>query len=109
MKRLTNCVRGDALAAGGRDVIIVSSVSCIYGLGSPEEYGRTVLQLKKGGTVRRQRILRHLIDIHYTRNDQSLVRGSFRVRGDTLEVIPAYEEMGLRVEFWGDEVERILE
>lgn len=92
-----------------RDVIIVSSVSCIYGLGSPEEYGRTVLQLKKGGTVRRQRILRHLIDIHYTRNDQSLVRGSFRVRGDTLEVIPAYEEMGLRVEFWGDEVERILE
>ena len=92
-----------------RDVIIVASVSCIFGLGSPEEYGKTVLSIKKGESTRRQRILRHLIDIHYSRNDQSLVRGSFRVRGDTLEVVPAYEEMGLRVEFWGDEVERILE
>ncbi|MEO5951165.1 MAG: DEAD/DEAH box helicase family protein, partial [Chloroflexia bacterium] len=92
-----------------RDVIIVASVSCIFGLGSPEEYGKTVIEVKKGATTRRQRILRQLVDLHYTRNDQSLVRGSFRVRGDTLEVIPAYEDLGLRVEFWGDEVERILE
>jgi excinuclease ABC subunit B len=92
-----------------RDVIIVASVSCIFGLGSPEEYGKTVLCLKKGQTVRRNKVLRHLVDIHYTRNDQSLVRGTFRVRGDTLEVMPAYEELGLRIEFWGDEVERILE
>ena len=92
-----------------RDVIIVASVSCIFGLGSPEEYGKTVLNVKKGESTRRQRILRHLIDIHYSRNDQSLVRGSFRVRGDTLEIVPAYEEMALRIEFWGDEVERILE
>jgi excinuclease ABC subunit B len=92
-----------------RDVIIVASVSCIFGLGSPEEYGKTALTLKKGETVRRQRVLRHLIDSHYTRNDQSLVRGSFRVRGDTLEIQPAYEEMALRIEFWGDDIERILE
>src|SRR5438552_1896353 len=92
-----------------RDVIIVASVSCIFGLGSPEEYGKTALSLKKGESVRRQRVLRHLIDSHYTRNDQSLIRGSFRVRGDTLEIQPAYEEMALRIEFWGDEIERILE
>src|SRR4051812_47574415 len=92
-----------------RDTIIVASVSCIFGLGSPEEYGKTALALKKGESVRRQRVLRHLIDSHYTRNDQSLIRGSFRVRGDTLEIQPAYEEMALRIEFWGDEIERILE
>jgi excinuclease ABC subunit B len=92
-----------------RDTIIVASVSCIFGLGSPEEYGKTALALKKGELVRRQRVLRHLIDSHYTRNDQSLIRGSFRVRGDTLEIQPAYEEMALRIEFWGDEIERILE
>ena len=89
--------------------MIVASVSCIFGLGSPEEYGKIALALKKGETVRRQRVLRHLIDSHYTRNDQSLMRGSFRVRGDTLEIQPAYEEMALRIEFWGDEIERILE
>ncbi|MEO6457617.1 MAG: excinuclease ABC subunit UvrB [Chloroflexia bacterium] len=92
-----------------KDVIIVASVSCIFGLGSPEEYGKIVLPLKKGGSMRRNTVLRKLIDMHYTRNDQSLVRGNFRVRGDTLELMPAYEEMGLRVEFWGDEIERILE
>ncbi len=92
-----------------RDVIIVASVSCIFGLGSPEEYGKIALSLKKGETVRRQRVLRHLIDSHYTRNDQSLIRGSFRVRGDTLEIQPAYEEIALRIEFWDDEIERILE
>jgi excinuclease ABC subunit B len=92
-----------------QDVVIVSSVSCIYGLGSPEEYGKTVVEIKRGSSHKRNNLLRRLIDIHYSRNDQSLVRGSFRVRGDTLEIMPAYEDMGLRIEFWGDEVERILE
>ena len=92
-----------------RDVVIVASVSCIFGLGSPEEYGKTVVGLKRGDSVKRNSLLRRLIDIHYSRNDSSLVRGSFRVRGDTLEIMPAYEDMALRVEFWGDEVERILE
>ncbi|MDQ6693029.1 MAG: excinuclease ABC subunit UvrB [Chloroflexota bacterium] len=92
-----------------RDVVIVASVSCIFGLGSPDEYGSTTLTLRKGESFRRNQILRKLIDMHYTRNDQSLVRGSFRVRGDTIELHPAYEEIGLRFELWGDEVERILE
>ncbi len=92
-----------------RDVIIVASVSCIYGLGSPEEYSQTVVALKRGGQARRDRIVRHLIDIQYDRNDMTLVRGSFRVRGDTLEIFPAYEDIALRVEFFGDEVERIVE
>src|SRR5438067_12064784 len=92
-----------------RDVVIVASVSCIFGLGSPEEYGKILLTLKKGQTATRNRVLRHLIDSHYTRNDQSLVRGTFRVRGDTLEIQPAYEDMGVRIEFWGDEIERIME
>src|SRR5262249_35328947 len=92
-----------------QDVVIVSSVSCIYGLGSPEEYGKILLTLTKGQTATRSRVLRHLIASHYTRNDQSLVRGTFRVRGDTLEIQPAYEDMAVRIEFWGDEIERILE
>lgn len=92
-----------------RDVIIVASVSCIYGLGSPEDYGKVVVTLKKGEVIRRDRILRHLIDIQYVRNDNSLERGTFRVRGDTLEIFPAYEELALRVELFGDEVDRITE
>ncbi len=92
-----------------RDVIIVASVSCIYGLGSPEEYGKIIVSFQKGETVRRERVLRHLIDLQYTRNDMSLTRGTFRVRGDTLEIYPAYEEIALRVELFGDEVERITE
>ncbi|MDF3015864.1 MAG: excinuclease subunit, partial [Thermomicrobiales bacterium] len=92
-----------------RDVIIVASVSCIYGLGSPEEYSQTVVSLRRGGQARRDKIVRHLIDIQYDRNDMTLVRGSFRVRGDTLEIFPAYEDIALRVEFFGDEVERIVE
>jgi excinuclease ABC subunit B len=91
------------------DVIIVASVSCIYGLGSPEDYGKTVVQLRKGAAVRRDRVLRHLIDIQYERNDLTLVRGTFRVRGDTLDIFPSYEEIAVRVEFWGDEIERIVE
>jgi excinuclease ABC subunit B len=91
------------------DVVIVASVSCIYGLGSPEEYQQTVVALRRGMTTRRDKILRHLIDIQYDRNDMTLVRGSFRVRGDTIEIYPAYEEIAVRVEFFGDEIERIVE
>ncbi len=92
-----------------RDVVIVASVSCIYGLGSPEDYGRVVLSLKRGETRNRDKVLRHLVEIHYDRNDFELGRGKFRVRGDTLEVAPAYGETAYRVEFFGDEVDRITE
>lgn len=92
-----------------RDVIIVASVSCIYSLGAPEEYNQVVVSLKKGETRRRDKVLRFLNDIHYERNDVNFTRGKFRVRGDTLEIHPAYEELAVRVEFWGDEIERIVE
>lgn len=92
-----------------RDVVIVASVSCIYGLGSPEDYGRVVISLKRGETRQRDKVLRHLVDIHYERNDFELARGKFRVRGDTLEVAPAYGETAYRVEFFGDEIDRITE
>ena len=92
-----------------RDVLIVASVSCIYGLGSPEEYQSFVAYLKKGEKKNRQRLLRQLVDMQYERNDMDLSRGKFRIRGDTLEVLPAYEEVAVRVEFWGDEIERIVE
>jgi excinuclease ABC subunit B len=92
-----------------RDVIIVASVSCIYGLGDPEEYGKVVITLRRGEMIGRERVLRHLVDIFYERNDAVLAPGKFRVRGDTLEVMPAYGQTAYRIEFWGDEVERILE
>ncbi len=92
-----------------RDVLIVASVSCIYALGSPEEYGQGVVTLKKGETRRRDKVLRFLHDIHYERNDINFTRGKYRVRGDTLEIFPAYREVAVRVEFWGDEIERIVE
>ena len=92
-----------------RDVLIVASVSCIYGLGSPEEYGEVVLTLKVGETRRRDRVLRHLTDIQYERNDQNFIRGKFRVRGDVLEIYPSYEDLAVRVEFFGDEIERMVE
>jgi excinuclease ABC subunit B len=91
------------------DVLIVASVSCIYGLGSPEEYQNTVVQIRRGAQLRRDKVMRHLIDIQYDRNDMSLQRGTFRARGDTLEIFPAYEEIAVRVEFFGDEVERIVD
>jgi excinuclease ABC subunit B len=91
-----------------RDVIVVASVSAIYGLGSPQEYRDQMLWLKRGEEYDRDGVLRKLVDIHYDRNDLSFVRGKFRVRGDTLEVFPAYEERAMRLEFFGDEVERIL-
>ncbi len=92
-----------------RDVIIVASVSCIYGLGAPVDYGATVLKLRTGGRYRRDAVLRHLVDLQYQRNDQALGRARFRVRGDTLELQPASEETVVRIEFFGDEVERITE
>ncbi len=91
------------------DVIIVASVSCIYGIGDPAEYGRVVIKLRQGQVHKRDKVLRHLVDIYYERNDVNLARGRFRVRGDTLEIWPAYGEFAYRVEFWGDEVERITE
>jgi len=91
-----------------RDTLIVASVSCIYGLGDPEEYQSFVLSLEKGKTYSRQRVLHRLVDMQYERNDIDFSRGKFRIRGDTLEVQPAYEEMALRIEFFGDEIERIV-
>ncbi len=92
-----------------KDVLIVASVSCIYGLGSPEEYGEVVLTIKVGEERRRDKILRHLNEIQYERNDANFVRGRFRVRGDVLEIFPAYEDVAVRIEFFGDEIERMTE
>jgi excinuclease ABC subunit B len=93
-----------------RDVIIVASVSCIYGLGNPEAYGKVVIELEVGNHYRRTTLLRRLVESQYSRNDIELAPGSFRVRGDTLEVAPAYEDRYIyRISFWGDEVERIVE
>lgn len=93
-----------------RDVIIVASVSCIYGLGSPEEFGKGTVTLKVGEMYRRNALLRQLIESQYQRNDIDLKTGAFRVRGDTLEIIPAYEDKkGFRITFFGDEVERIMQ
>jgi len=92
-----------------KDVLIVASVSCIYGLGSPEEYNQVVITLKLGEVVRREQLLRQLTDILYERNDINFIRGKFRVRGDVIEIFPSYEDLAIRVEFFGDEVERIVE
>ncbi len=92
-----------------RDVVIVASVSCIYGLGAPDEYYSFVVSLSKGEKRNRDRLVRQLVDMQYERNDVDFTRGRFRIRGDTLEIQPAYEELALRIQFWGDEVERILE
>jgi excinuclease ABC subunit B len=93
-----------------RDVIIVASVSCIYGLGSPEAYQGLLLHLDRGQEVEREKVLRKLVEIHYQRNDMDFHRGTFRVRGDVVEIFPAYEEeRAVRIEFFGNEVERILE
>ncbi len=93
-----------------RDVLIVASVSCIYGLGSPEAYHGLLIRLEQGMELERNQLLRRLVDIQYSRNDIDFHRGSFRVRGDTVEVFPAYEEdRALRIEFFGDEVETISE
>ena len=93
-----------------RDVIIVASVSCIYGLGSPDEYKNQVLSLRQGATRDREEILRKLVDIHYERNDINFTRGKFRVRGDVIEIFPAgHDEKAVRVELFGDEIDRLVE
>jgi excinuclease ABC subunit B len=91
-----------------RDVVVVATVSCIYGLGSADEYLNRMIAVSVGETVERDQLLRRLVDVQYVRNDHSFTRGTFRVRGDTLEIIPMYEELAVRIEFFGDEVERIL-
>ncbi len=91
-----------------RDVIVVSTVSCIYGLGTPQEYVDRMVRLRVGEEHDRDSILRRLVEIQYTRNDMTFTRGTFRVRGDTLEIFPVYEELAIRVEFFGDEVERLM-
>ncbi len=91
------------------DTIIVASVSCIYGLGDPVNWGKVTVKLTRGDLYRRENVLRSLVRIQYDRNDMDLQRGSFRVRGDTLQIVPAYAETAYTVEFWGDEVERITE
>lgn len=97
-----------ALIEGRRDVIIVASVSCIYGIGAPDEYARQILFLHKGQTIERKKLLRNLIDIYYVRNDADFSRGTFRARGDVVEIIPAYQyEEAVRIEFWGDEIEKL--
>src|SRR5437764_13080018 len=90
-----------------RDVVVVASVSCIYGLGSPQEYQETILSLARGEAYDRRRLLRRLVDMQFQRNDMALTRGTFRVKGDILEVCPADEEIVIRVDFFGDEIEKI--
>jgi excinuclease ABC subunit B len=91
-----------------RDTIVVASVSCIYGLGTPQEYVDRMLKIKVGDTIERDGLLRKLVGMQYARNDMSFTRGTFRVRGDTIEVIPQYEELAVRIEMFGDEVERLM-
>ena len=91
-----------------RDTIVVSSVSCIYGLGTPQEYVDRMVRLRIGGTIERDALLRQLVGMQYTRNDLALTRGTFRVRGDTIEIIPVYEELAVRIEMFGDEIERLM-
>ncbi|MFM9015176.1 MAG: excinuclease ABC subunit UvrB [Candidatus Nanopelagicus sp.] len=91
-----------------RDVIVVATVSCIYGLGTPQEYVDRMIRLRVGESVERNSLLRKFVDIQYKRNDVAFERGTFRVRGDTIEIIPMYEELALRIEMFGDEIERIM-
>jgi len=91
-----------------RDTIVVASVSCIYGLGTPQEYVDRMLPLRLGATIDRDMLLRKLVGMQYTRNDLSFTRGTFRVRGDTIEIIPVYEELAVRIEMFGDEIERLM-
>ncbi|MBB5077253.1 excinuclease ABC subunit UvrB [Nonomuraea endophytica] len=90
-----------------RDTVVVASVSCIYGLGTPQEYVDRMARLKVGMEVERDQLLRRLVDMQYTRNDLAFTRGTFRVRGDTIEIIPKYEELAVRIEMFGDEVEKL--
>lgn len=96
-----------SLLSGRRDVIIVSSVSCIYGIGSPSEYEKLIISLETGMEIPRNTLLYDLVDLHYTRKDNDFGRGTFRVRGDVVDLYPAYAEDGLRISFWGDEIEKM--
>ena len=91
-----------------RDVVVVATVSCIYGLGTPQEYLDRMIHLRKGDEIERNQLLRKFVDIQYRRNDMAFERGTFRVRGDTVEIIPMYEELALRIEFFGDEIEDLM-
>jgi excinuclease ABC subunit B len=97
-----------SLIEGRRDVIVVASVSCIYGIGAPDEYAKQIIFVKKGEKLNRKKFLRNLIDIHFVRNDSEFGRGTFRARGDVIEIIPAYEnEEAIRIELWDEDVEKI--
>jgi len=97
-----------SLIEGRSDVIVVASVSCIYGIGAPQEYADQIIFLKKGETVQRKKLMRNLIDIHFVRNDAEFTRGTFRARGDVVEIIPAFQyEEAIRIEFWDDEIEKL--
>lgn len=97
-----------SLIEGRSDVIVVASVSCIYGIGAPQDYADQIIFIRKGERVERKKLLRNLIDIHFVRNDVEFTRGTFRARGDVVEIIPAYQyEEALRIEFWDDEIERL--
>src|SRR5437588_774675 len=90
-----------------RDVVVVASVSCIYGLGTPEEYVNRAVRLELGDQIERDKLLRKFVDVQYARNDLAFTRGTFRVRGDTIEVFPVYQELAVRIEMFGDEIERM--
>src|SRR3954452_4609176 len=90
-----------------RDVVVVASVSCIYGLGTPQEYVDRMARLRVGTEIERDELLRQFVQMQYTRNDLAFTRGTFRVRGDTVEIIPVYEELAVRIEFFGDQIDRI--
>ena len=97
-----------ALIEGRKDVIVVASVSCIYGIGAPSEFANQIIFLRKGENISKKKLLRNLIEIHYVRNDADFSRGTFRARGDVVEIIPAYQyEEAIRAEFWDDEIEKL--
>lgn len=96
-----------SLLSGRRDVIVISSISCIYGIGSPHEYSQMIIPLETGMDMPRRRLLYDLIDLHYSRNDLDFRRGTFRVRGDIVDIHPAYEDYALRISFWGDDIESL--
>ena len=97
-----------SLIEGRKDVIVIASVSCIYGIGAPDEYAKQIIFVKKGEKLDRKKFLRELIDIYYSRNDVEFNRGTFRARGDVVEIIPAYQnEEAIRIEFWDNDVEKI--
>ena len=97
-----------ALLSGRRDVIVVSSVSCLYGIGNPDDFTSNVIEIRQGQKLVRNVFLRNLVEALYNRNDIELLRGNFRVKGDTVDIFLAYTDFILRVAFWGDEIDEIL-